>query len=397
MLNARIGSTGATPEERVHRQKRKSMENALIDAYQAETITFNGEEIRCLINNFKNQMNYDDKVISIGYEHEMKVGDVFYWNRTGDFCLVYLEEKSEDAYFRGNFRVASHVIKWKDDFGIERESHAAVRGPVETVIRGQMKSGTAYDQRNKSLDILLPYNSLTKDLKRYGRIMLEGQAWEITADDFISEPGVLNLSLVEHALNRDRDTTEVVDGKVETDLEVWSNLMSVSHIEKGSSTMLSTIVRVNGVVNAQLAEDAVYTVQGDLATIEDNTLSANEPGEVDITLTIDRINHSQTFTIEIEEVATVQTVEYKLSGNSVVKSFGVSEYSIEKLVSGLKVAADGSWQLEPNSNLFSVESESVDSIALRWVTGRGGTLTLNYLDEHSDIVASKDIVVETLF
>ena len=46
--------------------------------------------VRALINANKLKQDYDDKIISIGFEHNFKAGDVFEWVNTDTKWLIYL-------------------------------------------------------------------------------------------------------------------------------------------------------------------------------------------------------------------------------------------------------------------------------------------------------------------
>jgi hypothetical protein len=44
--------------------------------------------VRALINPNKLKLDYDDKIISIGFEHGFKSGDVFEWCNTNTYWLI---------------------------------------------------------------------------------------------------------------------------------------------------------------------------------------------------------------------------------------------------------------------------------------------------------------------
>nr|DAO08592.1 MAG TPA: hypothetical protein [Caudoviricetes sp.] len=69
---------------------------------------------RALINPDKVKQDYDDKIISIDHMAKYEPGDVFEWKRTGTYWIIYLEEITEDAYFRGEIRRCRYKIKFKD-------------------------------------------------------------------------------------------------------------------------------------------------------------------------------------------------------------------------------------------------------------------------------------------
>jgi hypothetical protein len=71
-------------------------------------------EIRALINPDKVKQDYDDKIVSIDYEHSYEPGDVFEWKKTNTYWLIYTQEITEDAYFRGEIRRCRYKIRFKD-------------------------------------------------------------------------------------------------------------------------------------------------------------------------------------------------------------------------------------------------------------------------------------------
>ena len=93
---------GARQEDRMNADKLRSLRDALLNSYQAQTaILKDTREFRCLINHDKLKEDYDDKIISIPYkdiclnapkekkktseamqEIGMKVGDIFTWKET---------------------------------------------------------------------------------------------------------------------------------------------------------------------------------------------------------------------------------------------------------------------------------------------------------------------------
>jgi hypothetical protein len=76
------------------KDKRRSLDRAVWFSYQAaEVRKVNSERdinVRALINPNKLKQDYDDKIISIGYEHNFKCGDVFEWIGTNSHWLIYL-------------------------------------------------------------------------------------------------------------------------------------------------------------------------------------------------------------------------------------------------------------------------------------------------------------------
>ncbi len=224
---------GYFQQNRQIRDKQKSLQKALLHSYQGAFVkklfaesdkAHESEIVRALINPNKLKQDYDDKIISIGFEHEFHTGDIFEWVDTNTYWLIYLQETTEAAYFRGDIRKCRYQISWKDGNEI-KSTYAAVRGPVETKINYIQKHGVSIDTPNYSLSILMPLNEDTlKQFKRYSKFYLqnatEGEekvCWQVQATDYISTPGILEVTAIEYYTNKDEDDINngVVGGLVE--------------------------------------------------------------------------------------------------------------------------------------------------------------------------------------
>jgi hypothetical protein len=120
-MAARLNQHGGFPQQdRMIKDKRRTLDRAVLYSYQGAKIQkVNGEDVcRALINPNKLTMDYDNKILSVGYEFDYKPGDVFKWLNTDTYWIVYLQDLTELAYFRGDIRKCRYTISWKDDNGI---------------------------------------------------------------------------------------------------------------------------------------------------------------------------------------------------------------------------------------------------------------------------------------
>ena len=214
---------GNTQQERMILDKRRSLNHALYYSYQGakvvKTDAADRTPVRALINPNKLKMDYDDKIISVGYEYNFAPGTVFEWLGTKTFWIVYLQDITELAYFRGDIRKCSYEIAWEDEGGLHK-TYAAVRGPVETKINYIQKHGISIDTPNHSLSLLMPKNEyVLKYFERYKKFYLQGDptCWRVEAIDWISTPGVLEVTAVEYYSNEVEDDVEagIVGGLIE--------------------------------------------------------------------------------------------------------------------------------------------------------------------------------------
>lgn len=226
VMSRRIAAMGGVPQQdRMIKDKKLTFDRALKYSYQAANVRKIGEdkEVRALINPNQLKQDYDDKIISIDFEYGYSVGDVFEWVNTGTKWLIYLQELTELAYFRGDVRKCSYEVEWLDN-GEKKKTYLALRGPVETKIKTGVKHGMSIDTPNASLNIILPKNEDTlKYFKRYAKFYLpiadepyNKVCWRVEAIDAFSTPGILEMVAVEYYSNDDTDDIEngIVDAFV---------------------------------------------------------------------------------------------------------------------------------------------------------------------------------------
>jgi len=65
---------------------------------------------------------------------------VFEWENTNTHWLIYLQDLTELAYFRGDIRRCQYQVFWLNENGEKKSTYLTVRGPVETKIQTIYKS-----------------------------------------------------------------------------------------------------------------------------------------------------------------------------------------------------------------------------------------------------------------
>ena len=190
-------------------RKYQSFKNSLRRSYQAEWITFYNHKHRCLINPDKLKENYDQKEISIDFDSGMKNGDTFYWDRTGHYWLVYLQDYSEEAYFRASIRRCDYQI---DVNG--RAYWIYLRGPVETAIVWRQKHQIEINDLNYSILFYIEKNEETLEyFNRFRIVNFDGHRWRVATTDKYSQDGIIEVYLEEYLDNEFDDAgapTEII-------------------------------------------------------------------------------------------------------------------------------------------------------------------------------------------
>ena len=207
---------GPAQQSRMITDKRKTLDRVIKYSYQGAFIQRIGEKTKpapALINPNKLKQDYDDKILSIGFEYDFQPGDIFEWCQTGTYWLIYLQDLTELAYFRGDIRKCSYQIVWIDEQNEEHKTYAAIRGPVETKINYIQKHTISLDEPNYSLNILMPLTDESLNyFKRYNKFYLQNDdkkvCWRVEAVDWISTPGILEITAVEYYANKSEDDIE---------------------------------------------------------------------------------------------------------------------------------------------------------------------------------------------
>lgn len=209
MMKKRLMYDGGDVDGRLVQGKYKSF-HAALKSYQGEWITLNGDIYRCLINPDKLKEDYDTKMISIDFASNIKEGDVILWNRTGTHWLVYLQQYSEEAYFRAQIRKCSYQIQVGDNL-----YWVSLQGPEEGNLAWKKAHNIAYNDLNYSLTLYIPKNEETNELfKRHKVIKFDGHNWKVAAVDRYSQTSVLEVTLEEYFDNEmedAQDTPEIVE------------------------------------------------------------------------------------------------------------------------------------------------------------------------------------------
>ena len=200
-LRTRVNYLGENRDARLNTEKLKSLQAALKDSYQGEWITLRGNPYRCLINQQKLTTNYDEKMISIEFNSGIREGDVFYWDRTNSFWIVYMQQYTEEAYFRAQIR--------RCDYEIEVNGccqHVYIRGPIEQGETWINKHNLSFNTLNYTLLMYISKNEATNNFfKREQKVKFDGNNWKVVAVDRYSQKGILEVYLQEDFNNSMED------------------------------------------------------------------------------------------------------------------------------------------------------------------------------------------------
>jgi hypothetical protein len=214
---------GRLQQERMIYDKRRSLDRAVLYSYQAggfRKIDADPDErpVRGLMNPNKVKQDYDEKIISIGYEHGFETGTVFEWMGTKTYWLIYLQELTELAYFRGNCRKCSYKISIpvlnEDGHIVPKEVFASIMGPTQPAIYTKNYDGISHDELNNTIKLLVPKtpetvaffdrrvvnNGETYDkfaLRPVHETFIRWLGYHVENADWLSTPGAIEVTALE--------------------------------------------------------------------------------------------------------------------------------------------------------------------------------------------------------
>lgn len=238
---------------RMVKDKLRSLHRALLYSYQSTWIKKDGQEeeyyVRALINPDKVKFDYDEKIVSVDFEHGFKCGDTFEWKGTDTHWIILKQELTEVAYFRGSIRRCQPLYVIDENTGNSETIWVSMRGPVETKINTIQKAGIVADVPNLSLNFYVANTERNRQLfERYKRFEFEDRYWQVTAPDTISTPGIIEVSALEdfechgdELLIKKEDPNPVVDTSKDTIIgdtfikPLVTAVYNASTLDKGSN------------------------------------------------------------------------------------------------------------------------------------------------------------------
>jgi hypothetical protein len=220
-MKLRLQYQGGNQQERMNKDKLKSLKKALIYSYQAATAKLSdGREFRCLINKNKLSLDLDDKIISIPFkdiclnadrvgtttegqiEIGLKEGDVFEWKENGSHWMVLLNKDEETAYCRAICRRCRTQVEINGT-----QYWVYVKGPAEESMSWSKGGNVYFNDLNYTLTMFITKDENTKEFfKRFQKVKVHGNNWEVQAIDAISSEGIIEVALKEDYNNTIEDT-----------------------------------------------------------------------------------------------------------------------------------------------------------------------------------------------
>lgn len=217
---------GAAQQDRMIRDRLWTLMRATKHSYQAARFNRYPEyekEVVGVFNPVTVNQDYDTKMISTPFDSGYKVGDVFKWENTQTLWIIYNQNLTELAYFRGNTRRCNYMVRWVNGERELCETPISVIGPSmpdhTRMINGMMAGSFIVPSGN--LICLVTDNQKNRGYFHDDQtFIILGISYRVTNIDRLSMPGVIQIHATEY-------TTNMIEDDVEEDIRNAWNIQPI--------------------------------------------------------------------------------------------------------------------------------------------------------------------------
>ena len=213
-LATRINYLGGDQNNRIKKQKLRSLQWALKNDYQTRKIktSLHAEKLALINNNPAGiKSDYDKKYVSVEFDAGLEPGDVFQCLDDLSYWMIYLPVLTETAYLRAEIVRCRYTLTIEDTL-----YHIYFQGPTETDLRWFQKQGKNVNELNLSGTIYIKLTPQTREFfERFTHIKVDGHIWEVQVTDSISVPGILELEVQEYYDNPIAELPEIINESAE--------------------------------------------------------------------------------------------------------------------------------------------------------------------------------------
>lgn len=217
---------GAAQQDRMIRDRLWTLMRATKHSYQAARFNRYPEyekEVVGVFNPVTVNQDYDTKMISTPFDSGYKVGDVFRWENTQTLWIIYNQNLTELAYFRGSTRRCNYMVRWVNGERELCETPISVIGPSmpdhTRMINGMMAGSFVVPSGN--LICLVTDNQKNREYFHDDQtFIILGISYRVSNIDRLSMPGVIQIHATEY-------TTNMIEDDVEEDIRNAWNIQPI--------------------------------------------------------------------------------------------------------------------------------------------------------------------------
>lgn len=202
--------------------KAENLEYALNNSSQCEIVTKNEDDIKykVLINEKTLKQTVDEKLISVPFKNNFKIGDIVFWENTNTYWIIYLQDTTEIAYFLGYMRKCKPYLIENTSIKKNTKVRAAAIGPDLVDISSTKSRNLIVESPNLTISLLVPETAENKEIfQRHTKFEMKNKTWEVQSVNDIDIDGILFISaketyeMIEEVKKEDSVQSTSIQGK----------------------------------------------------------------------------------------------------------------------------------------------------------------------------------------
>ena len=389
LFQERMRSSIKISEDKLIKDKVNTFKRALESSYNTEIVFLGNNEFKALISSLTTQSKIERKSFSTLLDNECSIGSIIYWERDKSRWIITEQSNTEKAIFQGYIDKANYQLTWKDlATNKTYKQWACAKGPNETEITDGVKNSIMYDVFSDSLYLIIPKNTLGINLlNRYFEIMVNERKWVIEVVDNITNPNLITLQLKETSIDRDKDTTQLVDGKVESTFVFKSSLDNITELDLNQQITLNPVLYKDG-----LAQDNAYTIRVTNCINNNGVITFNTTGTAAVSIIYSDFSKMYKYTINIIDGSTALVESSLIIGDSILKTLNTSVYTFVNLINGVNTPLLGDWIVD--SQYFTIVNKNSNNLTIK-ATNKTGITNIKYTFEDQEYI--KEIKIIPMF
>lgn len=284
------------------------------------------------------------KLTAHPYEDSIEAGELVYWN--DDYWLITESKPHTEIISQGTMERCNQTLKWIDDNGDIQEHPTVFYYNARSnfgIEEGKVMSLPAGRRQT-----IVQLNEYTRKLKRDDRFIFGSEVFRVIDDDYVSDAGLVNLSLQSDQYDPSRDNLELGVADYNRLVPYSMKILNgdIGNIGINQTLQLNIEVRKGEKLVSNPSLEFIV-INNDIGDIDSTGLfTPKQVGETVITINYKGISEK----IRIQVVDTIRN-EYSatISGSDTIKSGRESVYTCDFQMNG------STWQDEGLFVLYSDE------------------------------------------
>ena len=398
----KVNVHGDTTQDEALLNERENFEIVLRDSpnsFKVNMFYDKTNTVDCLIQDvsFNSDKISDDHILCTRYDTPLKVSDLIIWE---DEVWIVAKKERNTLNIHQTFIIGkcNHVLKYYDRYGKLIEIPCVVSNKTLWTLGVKENIMSPFAIGDNKLNIALPNNELTRNIRRDFRLICDERAWKVASFDTLN--GYLSVMCSEEQISaKDDMVNEIPFNNYEP--------ITINCLQTTYNLKINDIIDVKAEIRqgTELLDEAFKITSSDetiIKVLENNKIQALSAGQVELTLSL--INNPNIFTKVIFTVEEVADVLPQLSiipsfGNFNLKKGNIGTYTPVKTVNNIEISTTWDFTIDYGTVLQSnieIREKTDNYIKLRSLVDKG-TIVLKATERGTENIVAETITLKPIY